>query len=199
MSFIFGLLGGVTGIYMFLILIRVLMSWLQGPYLTGKPVQLLARVTDPYLNWFSRLSGKLPLRLGMIDFSPILGIGLLSVANSVFNTIATMGRISVGIVLALLADMLWSVISFGLSFTAVILILRLIAYWTNRNTFSGFWSIIDNISKPILHGISRILFNRRVVQYKTALLVSTAAVIIVRLLAGSLARVGIGLLARLPF
>ena len=51
----------------FLLVIRIILSWFSvNPY--NEIVQILYRITDPILAPFRRL----PLRLGAIDFSPIV-------------------------------------------------------------------------------------------------------------------------------
>ena len=51
----------------FLLVIRIILSWFSvSPY--NELVQILYRITDPILAPFR----KLPLQLGMIDFSPIV-------------------------------------------------------------------------------------------------------------------------------
>ncbi len=51
----------------FLLVIRIILSWFGvNPY--NELVQILFRITDPILAPFRRL----PLRIGMIDFSPIV-------------------------------------------------------------------------------------------------------------------------------
>ena len=54
--------------YMLLIMFRILLSWFQGQNF-GKPVEFLAKVTDPYLRWFRRFEF---LRVGNFDFSVIV-------------------------------------------------------------------------------------------------------------------------------
>jgi YggT family protein len=195
MSFLFSLLSGVSSLYMILILIRVLMTWVASPYALGRPGELLATVTDPYMNWFRRF----PLRIGMLDLSPILALGVLSVANSVFSSLARSGYISIGIVLALVASIAWSAVSFFLTFGLIILALRLFAYITNRNIFTPFWRIIDSISQPIVNRIARIISRHQALRYGTALGVSVGAFLLLRVVGGTLASWGISLLARLPF
>jgi YggT family protein len=191
---IFNILSGITSIYMLLIFFRILLSWIN-PYQLGRPLEILGSITDPYLNWFQRF----PLRMGIMDFSPILALGILSVVNTVFNTIARSGYLSLGIILAMIASVAWSALSFVLGFVIIILILRIIAYFTNRNIFSGFWRIIDSIASPIIHAITGLVFRRRSVQYSTGLLTSTGVVLVLRIAAGFAVNLGINLLARLPF
>jgi YggT family protein len=66
-------LTGVIYVYMILLVLRILLSWIRGVVL-GKSWELLVRVTDPYLSLFSRIRF---LRQGLFDFTPIAAIRLL--------------------------------------------------------------------------------------------------------------------------
>ncbi|MBI1978314.1 MAG: YggT family protein [Candidatus Omnitrophica bacterium] len=57
----------------FLLVIRIVLSWFQvSPF--SEPVNILYRVTDPILLPLR----KLPLQVGMIDFSPVVAFVLLT-------------------------------------------------------------------------------------------------------------------------
>ena len=57
----------------FLLVIRMVLSWFQvSPF--SEPVNILYRITEPLLMPFRRL----PLKVGVIDFSPILAFVILS-------------------------------------------------------------------------------------------------------------------------
>jgi YggT family protein len=188
------ILSSVTGIYIFLIFIRILFTWFSGVSY-GKPVEILKRITDPYLNWFRRFSF---LRVGFIDLSPIAAMMVLSVINNIFFTLSRYGSISLGIILAMILSALWSAFSFMLGFFIVILALRLFAYLTRRNIYSPFWKIIDGISQPLLYRVNRIIFRRRLVNYLTGIILSLAVLLV--LMAGMrflIARITL-LLVRLP-
>ena len=194
MQFVFKLLAGAVSLYSLLILIRILLTWFGG-MVYGKPVELLARVTDPYLDWWRR---TLNLKMGFMDLSPIAGIAALSLIQTIFSVLARYGAISLGIILAVTLLSLWSVVSFILGFCLVVIILRFIAYMTNRNIYSSFWRIIDSISQPMLYRINRIIFGRRLVNYLTGILTG-AAVLGVILVGGRFAvRMLAGLLSKLP-
>ena len=61
----------------FLLVVRIILSWFQvGPY--SDIAGILYRITDPILLPFRRL----PLRIGMIDLSPILAFLVLSFLDS---------------------------------------------------------------------------------------------------------------------
>ena len=171
MRFIFGLVAAAAGIYWLLLFIRFILSWFSG-LAAGKPVELLARVTDPYLDWWRR---ALNLRLGIIDLSPIVALASLSLVQSVFRNLSQSEKITLGTIPAIVLISVWSVISFLLGFCVAILILRLIAYLTNRNIYSPFWRVIDSISQPMLYRINRIIFGRRIVGYLKGIIISVIA------------------------
>jgi len=60
----------ILGIYMWIVIIRAIASWFaMDPY---NPIyQFLVRITEPVLGYVRRL---IPLRAGMVDFSPIIVI-----------------------------------------------------------------------------------------------------------------------------
>ena len=158
MRTIFSLLSAAAGFYSLLIFIRIIISWF-GNAVTGKLVDFLARVTDPYLDWWRR---TLNLRVGFLDLSPIAGIAALSLIQSIFYLFSRYDRITVGIILAIVLLSIWSVVSFIVGFCLIIIILRLIAYITNRNIYGSFWQVIDTISQPLLYRTNRIIFGKRI-------------------------------------
>jgi YggT family protein len=188
------LLASLAGLYSLLIVIRVILTWFGGAQY-GRPVELLARVTDPYLDWWRR---SLRLQAGYLDLSPIAAMAALSVAQSIFSTIARYGRISIGIILAIAVSAFWSAASFILGFCLIVLILRFIAFMTNRSLYSPFWRIIDTISQPLLYRINRIIFGKRLVNYLTGNIAAIAALAAIWIGGGFAVRLLAGLLFRLP-
>ena len=195
MRSLMNVLSGITSIYMLVIFIRIMLTWFSG-ISYGGPLLILSRLTDPYLNWFRRFRF---LRAGNLDLSPIAAISVLSLMNQIFSTLALYGRISLGLILALVLRGLWSAVSFLLGFCAVVLILLLIAYLTSRNIFSSFWRVIDTISQPLLYRINRILFSNRIVHYRTGLISAIAFLAILGVGLHFLVGIGVRLLAKLPF
>jgi YggT family protein len=188
------ILGGLTGLYMILITIRILLTWFRGG-VYGRPYEILQNITDPYLNWFRRFSF---LQTGMFDLSPVAALAVLSVLNQIFNTVASFGRISLGIILALLLSAFWSAVSFILGFFIIVLILRFIAYLTNRDVYHSFWRIIDVISQPVLYRINRLIFRNRLVNYLTGIISALVLLLALRIVLGIVLGRILPLLVRLP-
>ena len=68
-------------LYSFMIWIRIIMSWFVRSHRDGSFSSFLAGAVDPYLNMFKRKG----MTIGILDFSPIIAIGLVSVAESILS------------------------------------------------------------------------------------------------------------------
>lgn len=169
MRLVFYILASVVSVYLILIFIRIIISWFSRE-VDSKPVELLGRITDPYIDWWRRL---LNLRLGFIDLSPLVGIAALSVLRSIFYTIYHYEMISLGNVIGLILLSLWSIVSFILGFCVIVLALRIFAYLTNRDIYTPFWKVIESISQPLLYKTNRLIFGGRIVNYLKGIIVST--------------------------
>ena len=165
------ILGFLVNIYMLIITVRIILTWFAG--LGQSRLQdYLAMITDPYLNWFRRFTF---LRVGFLDLSPIAALGVLSLVHNILRTLAFYGRITIGIILAMILQGVWAAVSFIIGFLVIILILRLVAHLTKQNMYGPFWRIINAVSQPVLYRINRILFKDRIVNYVTGLVLSIAA------------------------
>ena len=193
--FIFNLIGGVIGLYSLLIIVRIILTWFPGQALETKPVQVLAKATDPYLDWWR---SSLNLKLGFMDLSPLVALSALSVVQFFCNFIAANGRITLGICLAAVVSSVWSIISFVLGFCFVAIIIRFIGYMANAGNSGTFWQIVDNISKPIISRVTRLFFGNKFVNYIKGILVSAAATGAVWVVGRIIVNVVTGLLKRLP-
>jgi YggT family protein len=190
----FNILGTLTSLDMLVIFIRIILTWFSGN-VYGRPVEILSMITDPYLNWFRRFPG---LRAGFLDLSPIVALAVLSMANRIFATLAAYGTITMGLILAMILSSLGSAVNFLLFFFIIILALRLIAYLTNRNIYSPFWRVIDTISQPLLFRINRIFLGRRIIHYRTSLILSRVILAAFKLILSMALPRAAELLARLP-
>lgn len=76
------LVNGVCTLLYWLLFARIIISWFPVDPFSG-PVQFLIQVTDPILAPLRRL----PLRIGMLDLSPLLAFFLLYLANRVLVTV----------------------------------------------------------------------------------------------------------------
>jgi len=87
LSTIARVLNAAVIIYIFVCAARVLMSWLPGLD-AGRTGQVLGRFADPYLNWFRRFK---IFSSGAFNFSPIIALAVLAVANDLLTTVTYTG------------------------------------------------------------------------------------------------------------
>jgi len=166
----------LISLYSFVCLVRILLSWM--PQFEYSPVgQFLAGLCDPFLNWFRRFSFT---RVGAVDFSPILSLGVLSVGAMVFSTLAATGRITFGIILAGILQVIWSFFSFFLNIIILFLVIRLIYDLINRYSYSPFWSMLDRFLNPPISWVTHLLVRRRTTSYRTSLILTLAVMVALR-------------------
>jgi YggT family protein len=179
------ILGGALSLYSLLIFIRIMLSWFSG-LPQGRAHQTLCGITDPYLNWWRRFRF---LRLGHIDLSPVAALAALGVVSSIVQTAAQEGRVSPGFVLATILQAVWSAASFILGFFAVIIALRLAAYFFRANIYSPFWRVIAALSEPLLYRINRLFFPRRILPFVNSMFIALGFLLALFLAAGAGVRV----------
>ena len=194
MSYIISVVAGIVNVYIILIFIRIILTWFPGASF-GKPYIILCSICDPYLNWFRRfrLFPNSP-----ISFTPLLAIGVLSIIHRILLSWGTLGRISITVVLVMILNALWSIISWILGFFVIILILRMIAFIFNSNIYSPFWRLVDFIAQPLMYNISRIFFPNRIVSYLFRIVFCIVVLLLLGTVIWFIVQIGSGLLMRLP-
>lgn len=181
----FRVLNALLVAYLLLILLRVIMSWFQRS-VSGRPVALLVRVTEPYLALFRGLRF---LRIGPLDLSPMAAILTLAMALDLVGALRDAQQLTLGIFLAGLTDALW----FGVSFVLVLLILLIVLVLAflafGRGTGAALVQTLAAVLHPVtawVRGWSGGLFGRRRTQSESQILLLTAVVLVLLLIAGSL-------------
>jgi len=178
---VFRILALIIGFYSIFIFIRIILSWFRD-FVSSRPVEILGKITDPYLNWWRR---NLNLRIGYIDFSAVAAIVNLYMFQRIFLMLSLAERIYAGSIFAIILMSLWSVISFILVFFLIIFILRVIAYITNRDIlYSPFWSAIDNIYQPVMFRINRLININKIGGFLTRIIVFIIIIVVI-IIAGS--------------
>lgn len=189
------ILSVITSLYMILCAIRVFMSWAPGLQL-GRLDYYLARIVDPYLSIFSRMT---LFRTRQFDFSPIIALAVLSVANNLFSTLALTGRLTLGFAVSLILGAAWSAVSFVLSFLTACVLIRIVVYLLKFNSVHPVWMVVDSIINPVLFQINKLIYRGRVVDYLQGLITGFLVLLLFRAGLGALIRIVSGLLLALPF
>ncbi len=188
------LLSGTISIYMLLIIIRIVMTWFSTQY-ANDPRNFIARLCDPYLNYFRKFN----LRLGNVDFSPIIAITVLVIASNILNQIGTYGKVTVGIVLGVIISSVWYAFSSLLTFFIIFVIIRLIMLLVSTNTFSPFASGLDSILAPIASKAAGYFVKNSATGYQTNLMILGVFLIVIKVAGSFLIKYVIAYLPALPF
>ena len=147
-----GLLAKLASAYSLLCFVKIILSWI--PSLSNSKVsEILGKICDPYLNLFR----KIPLQFANIDFSPIIALIVLSGISSILQTIAVLEKISLGVILAIIIQMVWAAISSILLLLIILLAVRLVVLLLNKDSI-GFWSSVDSLSYKIARYVIKIFF-----------------------------------------
>jgi YggT family protein len=188
------MLSGIISVYMLLICVRIILTWFPGAGFGGFMV-FLQSICDPYLDWFRRFR---LFKNSPLDFSPLFALAVLSLAQGILEAWGAWGRLSLGVILAMLLGAAWSVVSWVLGFFIIILVLRLIAFLGNFNIYSPFWRFIDAISQPVMYRICRVLFPARIISYLARIIISIAVLLLIAAVLWIAVNFGSMLLRALP-
>lgn len=176
---------GAVSLYSTLCFFRIILTWF--PSLNYSAIgKFLSSICDPYLNLFSRL----PLRIGMLDFTAMIAIGILYVISSILGNISTSGYISLSMILANLLSIVWSIAS---SIATVIMIIFIVRYLVSifsrtSNQYDSPWQRFDDAIRNMVFKICNFFTGGRNISYKTALLIDSIAMLAILILSSFLYR-----------
>jgi YggT family protein len=182
-------------IYMLIIFVRIVMTWVQGASY-GRAMHFLSRITDPYLNLFR---GMRFLQIGYIDFSPIAAIIALSIVSNITTQIAYAGTVTVGRILAFTLSAVASAFFFFITLFIIITAIRLGGLLFGANSTGRFWITLDRILQPLTFRMLERFGQSERLTYPQALMAFAAVLVIVLLLGRFLVGLAVGGLAQLPF
>lgn len=161
---------------MLLIIFRVLLSWFQGR-INGRGVEILMKITDPYLNKFRSFSW---LRFGMLDFSPVVAIAVLGMVSQICTSLAVSGTLDPMLIVVYILNTIWSFISFFINLFIALMIFRLVTV-----LFFSTWNhqILFQIDSLLYKAVARILgfFTTKTVKFSTGLAISAGILLVIRI------------------
>ena len=169
----------IISLYSFLCLIRIVLSWIPSAA-NSSFGQILSSLCDPYLNWFRRFPFT---RIGMIDFSPILALGVLSVGSDMIARIIRTGHLSLWGILISLLMIIWSFLSFIFNLLIIFLIVRLLYDLLGASNNSPFWYSLDRFLNPAIAKITSFI-PARAMSYRTRIIASILILLLLRIAFG---------------
>lgn len=194
-SVIMKFLGAVVSVYTLLCFIRILLTWIPNMSY-NKFTIFLGRICDPYLNLFRGIKW---LVWGSFDFSPAVALCLLGAASTIIGNFANAGKVSVGVFLAMIVSLAWSIVSSLLVFLIIVLVVRLIMMLVNKGPEGAFVQAFDRAISSVVFRISSTFYGRKSITYKKAIIVSAITVFAIQIAGGIVITVLTNLIGSLPF
>lgn len=183
-----GIVAALLQVYMVLIFIRIILSWLSMD--RHQPVVvILGRITDPYLNWFRRFRF---LHINGIDFTPILALFVLNFFQILALKLSIWGKVTLAITLSIFTELVWATLGFFIMLYAILALVRFLSLKFN---WSGqlIWNILDTFLHPLAYRFGTITARNKFVAYPKMLLI--IAIVGAVLWVGG--NIGFGILANL--
>ncbi|MBW1708711.1 MAG: YggT family protein [Deltaproteobacteria bacterium] len=150
-----GLLGFALTLYMWIVIIRAIISWVNpSPY--NPFVQFLAKLTDPPLVYIRR---HLPFWVGGIDFSPVVLILVLIFLNDflVLSLKAIARDASISILLPIFFSSIINLVRTVLMIYMILIIARAVLSWISPDPSNPIVGFIYGVTEPVLGRIRRVL------------------------------------------
>ena len=174
----------LIGFYSMIIWVRIMLTWLPSQRFAygnqdGPFISIIKSICDPFLNIFK--SSK--TMAGRLDFSPLLALMSLNVLQSIFTILAQTGRITIGLVIALVVQGLWR---YFFSYILFLLCIALgLRYIYGRKPYDqraqSFLRVIDPIVAKPVNFVAKLFYPKKAVsdqQYVLTALIFYIAVYI---------------------
>ena len=193
---ILSILAAALSLYTLLCFVYILMSWFPGARFT-KFGHFMSAICDPYMNLFRKMSF---LRIGNIDFSPIVSIGILSLASAILAGIQHTGRIFFGGILGTILNSLWGIGSSIIGIFTLLIFIRWIVLLINkgRTSYESGWNQIDMILNKMTYKIAG-TFSKASMSYQKSLLLSWIILLVTLIVGHILIGILVNLCYRMPF
>lgn len=149
------------------------------------------------MNLFRKMSF---LRIGNIDFSPIVSIGLLSLASAILAGIQRTGKIYIGGILETILSSLWGIASSIIGIFVILIFIRWIVLLFNkgRTSYESPWNQVDMILNKMSYKIAGTI-SKKTMSYQTSLLLSWIILIVALIIGHILIGILANLCNRIPF
>lgn len=195
-STILSILSAIITLYTLLCFADIIMTWIPGAKFT-KFGKFISSCCDPYMNFFSKFGW---LRIGNIDFSPIISIGILSLVSSILGGIQSTGRIYFGGILATIIYMIWNVFLSLLGIFFILVVVRWIVLLVNhgRTSFDSGWNQLDQVLNKITYKVAG-TFTKSSMSYQKSLLITWISFLVIMVAGRFLIAILCNLCNSLPF
>ncbi len=157
----------IISIYSMLIIARIILSWVNlEESQFSQAYQTLCSITDPFLRIFRSIPG---LTRGSFDFSPLIALITLGIINTIISTMMRQGQISLGIVLGIILQSAWAVVSFFLLLYIILVIFRLVLDYRSTQGQNPYAPVIDSLIQWPVDIALRLFFQGRSISIRQGL------------------------------
>ena len=153
MVYVANLVRLIFSIYILLIFVRVILAWLR-PNMFNPIVRFIYASTDPYLRLFAGLRF---LRIGNIDFTPILAFYFLYLMQELSYKVLLTGYFSLELLVSLIIVLLFRFVYFIIFIFIIAVGLRLIFEIIGRRINNTFVTVVYSLSEPAVRPIRNLL------------------------------------------
>lgn len=189
----------LLSIYNIMILVRIITSWIQPvrPVRNSSLLDIIARLTDPFLNIFRRVRF---LRFQRFDFSVLLALMSISILQNIISTYSVTGKMSVGYILATIVQSLWwSFFSIFLGIIIILLIIRLVLTYKRTPNTVQYTMMLNQWLQKVLDLVHTSIFSGKAVSDRTLLYTATVLAVLLYIALMNLINIAVRYLAQLPF
>ncbi|MGE4583979.1 MAG: YggT family protein [Sphaerochaeta sp.] len=185
--------------YSLLIWLRIVLTWIRIPgQLQENPLSYyLGKIVDPYLSWFKGIES---LRRSHFDLTPLVALGVLSVVQSMLRLYGSYGKLTVGMVFALVLQTLWSyLISPIFWFLIILLGIRLFFCFKRSPQTIGYITMLDSMIGSVMNWVQRLFYPKKAINDRQLVITSLVFFIVLYILSSLLLRFLMGFFAGLSF
>ncbi|NCC64386.1 MAG: YggT family protein [Spirochaetia bacterium] len=192
-------LASLLSFYSLLIWLRIVLTWIRIPGQTQEnPLSYyLGKIVDPYLSLFRSVSS---LRKSHFDLTPLLALAALSVVQSMLRLFGAYGRLTVGMVFALVLQTLWSYLVSPIFWFLIILLgFRLYFCYKRSPRTISYITMLDSLIGPVMNMIQRIFYPKKTINDRQLVITSLVSLVVLYLIASFLLRLAVGFFVGLNF
>jgi YggT family protein len=193
------ILASLLSFYSLLIWLRIVLTWIKVPgQMQENPLaHYLGKIVDPYLSWFKGITS---LRRSRFDLTPLVALAALSVVQSMLRLYGSYGKLTVGMVFALVIQTLWSYLVSPIFWFVIILLgIRLVFCYRRSPQSIGYITMLDSMIGGVLNWVQNLFYPKKAINDRQLVITSLIFFIALYVVTSLVLRFLIGFFANLSF
>ena len=193
------ILASLLSFYSLLIWLRIVLTWIKVPgQMQENPLaHYLGKIVDPYLSWFKGITS---LRRSRFDLTPLVALAALSVVQSMLRLYGSYGKLTVGMVFALVIQTLWSYLVSPIFWFVIILLgIRLVFCYRRSPQSIGYITMLDSMIGGVLNWVQNLFYPKKAINDRQLVITSLIFFIALYVVTSLVLRFLIGFFANLSY